>query len=70
MYPLSNHTGLALTTAKYHTPSSRLIQRNYQGVPLYDYYYNIGDDDSKGSRQVKATESGRPFTVAMASLLT
>src|SRR5664279_422154 len=39
VYPLSENTGLALTTAKY-TPSGRLIQREYNGVSLYDYYYN------------------------------
>ena len=37
---LSDNTGLALTTYHYYTPSGRLIQRNYKGVSLYDYYYN------------------------------
>src|SRR5207245_2444182 len=32
VYPLSENTGLALTTAKYYTPSGRLIQRDYTGV--------------------------------------
>jgi carboxyl-terminal processing protease len=40
VYPLSENTGLALTTYHYYTPSGRLIQRNYDGVSLYDYYYN------------------------------
>ena len=40
VYPLSENTGLALTTYHYYTPSGRLIQRNYNGVSLYDYYYN------------------------------
>src|SRR5947199_7410999 len=39
VYPLSENTGLALTTAHYYTPSGRLIQRDYNGVSLYDYYY-------------------------------
>ena len=60
VYALSDHTGLALTTAKYYTPSGRLIQRNYKGVPFYDYYYNVGNDSSKAGREVKATDSGRP----------
>jgi carboxyl-terminal processing protease len=63
VYPLSENTGLALTTAKYYTPSGRLIQRDYNGVSLYDYYYN-GRDNSDGapgapSREVKMTDSGR-----------
>ncbi len=49
VYPLSENTGLALTTAKYYTPSGRLIQRDYNGVSLYDYYYNDRDNDDGDS---------------------
>src|SRR6516165_2650174 len=64
VYPLSENTGLALTTAKYYTPSGRLIQRDYNGVSLYDYYYNNRDEGdttsaSGPSREVKMTDSGR-----------
>lgn len=31
-------TGLILTTARYYTPSGRLIQRAYNSESLYDYY--------------------------------
>ena len=58
VYPLSENTGLALTTAKYYTPSGRLIQRDYTGLSLYDYYYNKGDADN-GAHEVKLTDSGR-----------
>ncbi len=44
VYRLSENTGLALTTAKYYTPSGRLIQRDYNGV---------------ANREVKLTDSGR-----------
>ena len=63
VYPLSENTGLALTTAKYYTPSGRLIQRDYNGVSLYDYYYNDRDGNSGESgtvnHEVKMTDSGR-----------
>ena len=67
VYRLSENTGLALTTAKYYTPSGRLIQRDYNGVSLYDYYYNRNADDNSingdkpddASREVKLTDSGR-----------
>ena len=61
VYPLSENTGLALTTAKYYTPSGRLIQRNYDGVSLYDYYYNDRDnaDAAVSNHEVKMTDSGR-----------
>jgi carboxyl-terminal processing protease len=36
VYNLSYGAGLALTTAKYYTPSGRLIQRDYSSY--YDYY--------------------------------
>ncbi|MGA2690546.1 MAG: S41 family peptidase [Candidatus Korobacteraceae bacterium] len=61
VYPLSENTGLALTTAKYYTPSGRLIQREYTGVSLYDYYYNDREngDSTVGNHEVKMTDSGR-----------
>jgi carboxyl-terminal processing protease len=59
VYPLSDHTGLALTTAKYYTPSGRLIQRKYTGMSLYDYYYGAGSQDSTAGRESKTTDSGR-----------
>ena len=62
VYPLSENTGLALTTAHYYTPSGRLIQRDYSNVSLYDYYFDRPDDDSKSTaanREVKLTDSGR-----------
>jgi carboxyl-terminal processing protease len=61
VYPMSENTALALTTAKYYTPSGRLIQRDYTGVSLYDYYYNREDDShSAQSKEMKSTDSGRP----------
>src|ERR1700733_3151129 len=61
VYNLSENTGLALTTYHYYTPSGRLIQRNYTGVSLYDYYYNHAGASAPGSsnREVKFTDSGR-----------
>ena len=60
VYPLSENTGLALTTAKYYTPSGRLIQRDYTGVSLYDYYYNReNEENSANNHEVKVTDSGR-----------
>jgi carboxyl-terminal processing protease len=59
VYPLSENTGLALTTAKYYTPSGRLIQREYTGVSLYDYYYHREDDANPTGKEVKMTDSGR-----------
>src|SRR5690242_2741633 len=62
VFPLSDHTGLALTTAKYYTPSGRLIQRNYTGISLYDYYYGRDNEENNNNagREVRTTDSGRP----------
>jgi carboxyl-terminal processing protease len=54
--PLSENTGLALTTARYYTPSGRLIQRDYKDVSLYDYLYN---HKNPHPTEVKLTDSGR-----------
>ncbi len=59
VYPLSEKTGLALTTAWFYTPSGRLIQRNYAGVSLYDYYSNREGNEENANREVKLTDSGR-----------
>jgi carboxyl-terminal processing protease len=59
VYNLSENTGLALTTYHYYTPSGRLIQRNYEGVSLYDYYYNHAGAADGNNREVKMTDSGR-----------
>jgi carboxyl-terminal processing protease len=62
VYTLQYGAGLALTTAKYYTPSGRNIQRDY--TSFYDYYVA---DDSEGSsneqplkdRQQFKTDTGR-----------
>lgn len=59
VYPLSDNTGLALTTYHYYTPSGRLIQRNYNGVSLYDYYWNHDQPEDLKNREVRLTDSGR-----------
>jgi len=53
--------GLALTTYHYYTPSGRLIQRDYEGVSLYDYYYDHAGalPPNSSNREVKFTDSGR-----------
>ena len=64
--PLDYGAGLTLTSAKYYTPSGRLIQRDYADSGLYDYYTHGGSrrsDDSAIAKIVgpeKKTDSGRP----------
>jgi carboxyl-terminal processing protease len=61
VFQVSENTGLALTTYHYFTPSGRLIQRSYDHVSLYDYYY-VRDDAKKADKsnlEVKLTDSGR-----------
>jgi carboxyl-terminal processing protease len=58
VYPLSEHAGLALTTARYYTPSGRLIQRDYSSVSLYDYYYHP-ELSPPAHNEVKLTDGGR-----------
>jgi carboxyl-terminal processing protease len=58
VYPLSEKSGLALTTARYYTPSGRLIQRSYSDVSLYDYYYHP-TMNSNAHNEVRLTDGGR-----------
>src|ERR1700734_1353741 len=55
-FPLNEDTALLLTTARYYTPSGRLIQRDYKNVSLYDYHYN---PQRPKQPEVKLTDSGR-----------
>lgn len=64
--PLEYGSALTLTSAKYYTPSGRLIQRDYSHGGLYDYYTQGGSNQSeedeapaKPSGQVKKTDTGR-----------
>jgi len=61
VFQVAENTGLALTTYHYYTPSGRLIQRDYNGVSLYDYYYvrNDAKPADKSNLEVKQTDSGR-----------
>ena len=62
VFQITENTGLALTTYHYYTPSGRLIQRSYDHVSLYDYYYVRNDDakaKDKSNLEVKLTDSGR-----------
>src|SRR5580704_18098781 len=55
-FPLSESTALLLTTARYYTPSGRLIQRDYKNQTLYDYHYNPQPPQAP---EVKLTDTGR-----------
>ena len=75
--PLEFGAGLTLTSAKYFTPSGRLIQRDYSNGGFYDYYTHgagMGRDPEQASRQKPSGPERRtraaPFTVAAASCLT
>lgn len=57
VFPLSQGAGVSLTTAKWYTPSGRLIQRDYAHRSFYDYYYNKGKDTTP--TEIKTTDSGR-----------
>ena len=59
VYNLSYGAGLALTTAKYYTPSGRLIQRDYSSY--YDYYTHADAGPPKPGTNAPAyaTDLGR-----------
>lgn len=58
--PLAENTGLALTTARYYTPSGRLIQRDYKSISLYEYHYERKVPDHP--TEIRQTDSGRKVT--------
>ncbi|MBS1787099.1 MAG: S41 family peptidase [Acidobacteria bacterium] len=59
VYRLMGGTGLTLTTARYYTPSGRLIQRPYNDLGIYDYFY--------ARRETSAMEKARGKTLKSTS---
>jgi carboxyl-terminal processing protease len=63
--PLPYEAGLTLTSAKYYTPSGRLIQRDYSDTGFYNYISHGGtlrdpNDASKPAGPASRTDTGRP----------
>ena len=63
--PLDGGAGLTLTSAKYFTPSGRLIQRDYSDGGFYNYIYRGGtlrdrDEQGKPIGPASRTDTGRP----------
>jgi carboxyl-terminal processing protease len=59
VYPLSQKSALALTTAHYYTPSGRLIQRDYHSLEAYFYLSQEEDEDVPANHEIRHTDSGR-----------
>ena len=63
--PLEYGAGLTLTSAKYYTPSGRLIQRDYSNGGFYDYYTHgagVGREPKEPSKPAgpeTKTDTGR-----------
>ena len=63
--PLEYGAGLTLTSAKYYTPSGRLIQRDYSNGGFYDYYTHgagVGREpreQAKPAGPERKTDTGR-----------
>jgi len=58
VYTLPYGAGLALTTARYYTPSGRWIQRDYSDLLAY---VNPDDPDNPDKQTTEAPKTGQPF---------
>ncbi|MEW5806523.1 MAG: S41 family peptidase, partial [Acidobacteriota bacterium] len=60
-YSLNGNTGLLLTTARYYTPSGRLIQRDYSSLEDYFLSEDLGYEErpDQTGREIRHTDSGR-----------
>jgi len=63
IYPLYGGAGLTLTTSRYYTPSSRLIQRDYSNGSSYEYHFrrngNGAVEPPKPRNEMRRTDTGR-----------
>ncbi len=59
VYPLSHDAALALTTARYYTPSGRLIQRDYRSIEDYLSHEESDEELVNGAKELRYTDTGR-----------
>ncbi|MEZ5361255.1 MAG: S41 family peptidase [Bryobacterales bacterium] len=60
VYPTPSNTAVVLTTARYYTPSGRLIQRDYDGLAADDYFADPCAADFEPSHSdARLTDGGR-----------
>ncbi len=64
IFPLPEGAGLTLTTARYYTPSGRLIQRDYSNGSSYEYQFRRSASEEaaaarKTKTDVRRTDLGR-----------
>jgi carboxyl-terminal processing protease len=60
VYPLSQDAALALTTARYYTPSGRLIQRDYNSIEDYLSHDEPEEEPETPAKDARYTDGGRP----------
>lgn len=60
VFRLRGGTGLTLTTGRYYTPSGRSIQRPYDSLGVYDYFYARRDEPLKGKSSGKQNILPKP----------
>lgn len=64
IFNLPEGCGLTLTTARYYTPSGRLIQRDYSNGSIYEYHFRrTANGETKPfakTRETRRTDLGRP----------
>jgi carboxyl-terminal processing protease len=58
IFPLESGAGLTLTTAKYYTPSGRLIQRDYSNEGFYDYITRGGTIAQENGEEQQKQQTG------------
>jgi carboxyl-terminal processing protease len=59
IYPLPGGAGLTLTTARYYTPSGRLIQRDYSNGSSYEYHFRRNSNGQQDATQKPRNDQRR-----------
>jgi carboxyl-terminal processing protease len=60
VFDLPDSTGLVLTTARYYTPSGRMIQRPYDNLSQREYYFDpCSPTYDPGTQDPRLTDGGR-----------
>jgi carboxyl-terminal processing protease len=66
IFPLKSGAGLTLTTARYYTPSGRLIQRDYSSGSSYEYLFRRQETSgAEGEKQKESPSSPSPYRTGL-----
>ncbi len=68
IFPIAEDTAIALTTARYYSPSGRRIQRDYSHLEDYLFFYDDQENPSKGGITPDIVVKGKEIPIGVVKM--